>query len=99
MPILQLYSGRSKSLNLFSFVESNDHLFILSTEAPVGRYSECMYSQRPAAMGLAVVGEGHPWVSNRPDDWLIGSIEKPKTVRKKKTSACGLGRHKRSQNF
>ena len=34
----------------------------------------------------------------RPEVRLIGRMEKPKTVRKRETPACGLGLHKKIQN-
>ena len=39
---------------------------------------------RPATLGLAVVGEGPRGVPTRPEVRLIGRIEKPKKVGKKK---------------
>ena len=47
--------------------------------------------ERPATLGLAVVAAGPRGVPTRPEVRLIGRIEKPKTVRKKETPACGLG--------
>ena len=77
-----------KSLNFIFLRRVEKHLFIFSNGAPVGRYSK-LERRRPAALELAVVAAGHRGVPTQPEAWLIGRIEKLKTVRKRRRPPVG----------